>query len=582
MEEKAVLALLKELHQDHILERYNSSTPEEKTAFITQFNELDKVCRGGIKDYLQRAKVLLEASKNKVNNFSDTTIEIPDDIPHIEIGTDEFFELDKLGFNQLKETVFVLVAGGLGERLGYTGIKIGLQNDLITLRTYIEVYTDFIKSYEDRIRKKEKVGDDWYIPFCIMTSGDTHDETIKLLKTHNDYGMRPGQISIVKQNKIPAILDNDCHLALEPDKFLIETKPHGHGDIHYLLYSYGKAKQWVKEGKKYMVQFMDTNVLAFNCVPASIGASVKYKYDINSIVVPRRPKDAIGAICRINRADGTSVVQNVEYNLVDPLLKDKYNGKGDIANESGFCDFPGNLNVLVFRLEPYLKILEETKGLVPEFVNPKYADESRTKFKSPTRLECLMQDVPKLIKNGETVGYTYFDRWFCFSACKNNLKDAIEKLKKNETGESAFTVERDIFRTNERLLSEICGKLEVVYTEPESELNIGGCTVKFGPKIVIYPSFAPTISELKEKLSKMKKGIKMTNNSILILKNDINIEEGIDLDGYLIVDKDEKDLVVCKNKKRIIYSLLHAGEGQDHEKLRGYAIMHVTNSDDSK
>jgi len=576
MEEKQVLALLKELNQDHIINKYNSSSEKEQKDFIIQINKLEKVCRGGLKGYLNRAKILLEESKNKVNHFSDTTIEIPDDIPHIEIGTPEFYELDQLGFDQLKDTVFVLVAGGLGERLGYSGIKIGLQNDLITLRTYIEVYTDFIKAYEDRVRKKEKekLDKDWYIPFCIMTSGDTHSETVSLLDTHNNYGMRPGQISIVKQNKIPAILDNDCHLALLGDKLRIETKPHGHGDIHYLLYKYGKAKEWVSKGKKYMVQFMDTNVLAFNCVPASIGASVKFNYDINSVVVPRRPKDAIGAICRINRKDGTSVVQNVEYNLVDPLLKDKYNGKGDIANETGFCDFPGNLNVLVFKLEPYLKILEQTQGLVPEFVNPKYADESRIKFKSPTRLECLMQDVPKLIKDGETVGYTYFDRWFCFSACKNNLLDAIEKLKKNETGESAFTVERDIFKTNERILQEICGKLTVIKTEPENEITIGEISVKFGPKIIIYPSYAPTISELKLKMSKMKQGIKMTNNSILILKNDINIEEGIDLDGYLVVDKDQKDLVVCKNKKRVIYNLLHTGEGKDHEKLRGYAILH--------
>ena len=576
MEEKQVLALLKELNQDHIINKYNSSSEKEQKDFIIQINKLEKVCRGGLKGYLNRAKILLEESKNKVNHFSDTTIEIPDDIPHIEIGTPEFYELDQLGFDQLKDTVFVLVAGGLGERLGYSGIKIGLQNDLITLRTYIEVYTDFIKAYEDRVRKKEKekLDKDWYIPFCIMTSGDTHSETVSLLDTHNNYGMRPGQISIVKQNKIPAILDNDCHLALLGDKLRIETKPHGHGDIHYLLYKYGKAKEWVSKGKKYMVQFMDTNVLAFNCVPASIGASVKFNYDINSVVVPRRPKDAIGAICRINRKDGTSVVQNVEYNLVDPLLKDKYNGKGDIANETGFCDFPGNLNVLVFKLEPYLKILEQTQGLVPEFVNPKYADESRIKFKSPTRLECLMQDVPKLIKDGETVGYTYFDRWFCFSACKNNLLDAIEKLKKNETGESAFTVERDIFKTNERILQEICGKLTVIKTEPENEITIGEISVKFGPKIIIYPSYAPTISELKLKMSKMKQGIKMTNNSILILKNDINIEEGIDLDGYLVVDKDQKDLVVCKNKKRVVYSLLKTGEGKDHEKLRGYAILH--------
>ena len=60
--------------------------------------------------------------------------------------------------------------------------------------------------------------EDWYIPFCIMTSGDTHEKTVSLLKSHSYYGMRPGQISIVKQNKIPAILDNDCHLSLEKDK----------------------------------------------------------------------------------------------------------------------------------------------------------------------------------------------------------------------------------------------------------------------------------------------------------------------------------------------------------------------------
>lgn len=35
------------------------------------------------------------------------------------------------------------------------------------------------------------------------------------------------------------------------------------------------------------------------------------------------------------------------------------------------------------------------QGLVPEFVNPKYADAAKSKFKKPTRLECMMQDHPK-------------------------------------------------------------------------------------------------------------------------------------------------------------------------------------------
>ena len=170
MDENQIFELLKGLNQVHIITKYNSSTKKEQQAFINQFNQLDKVCRGGIKDYLKRAKILLEESKNKINNFKETKIEIPDNIPHIEIGTPLFFELEQLGFNHLKETVFVLVAGGLGERLGYTGIKIGLQIDLITLRTYIEVYTDFIRAYEERIRKSEQLPQEWYIPFCIMTS----------------------------------------------------------------------------------------------------------------------------------------------------------------------------------------------------------------------------------------------------------------------------------------------------------------------------------------------------------------------------------------------------------------------------
>ena len=43
------------------------------------------------------------------------------------------------------------------------------------------------------------------------------------------------------------------------------------------------------------------------------------------------------------------------------------------------------------KISTYSKCLEATKGLVPEFVNPKYADESRSVFSTPTRLECMMQ-----------------------------------------------------------------------------------------------------------------------------------------------------------------------------------------------
>ena len=569
MKEEQILDLLKETNQTEIIEKYKNSKEEDKKSFIEQFNSLEKATPGGIKDYLKRAKILLEDSKNNVNPFKDYTPQVPLGFD-IKVGSDQFYELDKLGFSEIENTVFVLVAGGLGERLGYPDIKIGIETDLITKRKFIEIYIEFIKAFEDRIKKNKKMEENWFIPLCIMTSDDTHKKTVELLEKYKNFGLKENQISIVKQEKCPAIIDNECHLALMKDKLLIETKPHGHGDIHYLLYKSGKVRDWISQGKKYLVLFQDTNILAFNCIPSAIGSSIKLKLDINSICVPRKPKDAIGAICKLVKNDGTSFTNNVEYNQLDSLLREKYNKEGDVPNKDGISDFPGNINIIVFKLDTYIKALEETKGLIPEFVNPKYTDETRTKFKSPTRLECLMQDLPKLLKSGENVGFTSYERWFCFSACKNNLNDACNKLKKNQSPESAFSVEQDIFIFNKKIM-EITGKLEIEETEKPNEVEIEGCKIKFGPKIIIYPDFAPTVTELKEKLMNMKNKIKMTNNSTLVLKKDVKIEEGINLKGFCEIEKDEK-MVDCHNEKNKIYIKLEEGAGTIYEKIRGYTV----------
>ena len=86
-----------------------------------------------------------------------------------------------------------------------------------------------------------------------MTSGDTHDKTKAFLEKNLNFWIKKDQIILIKQNKMPAILDNDWHLALEKDQFLLLTKPHGHGDIHYLFYQSGLAQKWIDKGKKYMI-----------------------------------------------------------------------------------------------------------------------------------------------------------------------------------------------------------------------------------------------------------------------------------------------------------------------------------------
>lgn len=301
-------------------------------------------------------------------------------------GSAEFVEKEELGLSVAHKCAFVLVAGGLGERLGYSDIKLSLPTQSLTESCYLELYVAQI------LTMQAKAGAGAFLPLAIMTSGDTHDRTVDLLKAHKDFGAAPGQITLIKQEKVPALTDNQAHFALEEgDPYTIETKPHGHGDVHTLLSSSGLADKWCKEGRQYIVFFQDTNALCFTVTIAAVGVSLALGLEINSIAVPRKAKDAVGAITKLVRKDGSSITVNVEYNQLEPMLKSSGFPEGDVNGPDGFSPFPGNINQLIFAIPPYVEVLKRTGGLVPEFVNPKYADAAKNRFKKPTRLECMMQ-----------------------------------------------------------------------------------------------------------------------------------------------------------------------------------------------
>ena len=113
---------------------------------------------------------------------------------------------------------------------------------------------------------------------------------------------------------------------------------------------------------------------------------------MNSLCIPRKKGEKyFGGICLL-KGKFRSLTINVEDNQLSSVLKGE-----EKLDEKGYSIYPGNTNTLLFDLKRYVPILEKTSGIVTEFVNPKYADETKTKFKFPTRLECMMQDYPKLL-----------------------------------------------------------------------------------------------------------------------------------------------------------------------------------------
>lgn len=557
---------------------------EEKIKLCEQLADLDNSYPGGLTSYLTKAKRLLKESADGTNPFTEFTASVPvgENLVYGEENSSgmSFSEAESVGLTGIADVAFVLVAGGLGERLGFSGIKLSLETNLCTNKSYLEVYAKYIQAMQ-RMAHIKTGRDNIRIPLVIMTSGDTDPLTRKLLADNNNFGFEEGQVQIVCQDKVAALKDSNAGLSLSKEnRWEIETKPHGHGDVHHLLYREGHVENWVKEGRKHVVFLQDTNALVINSILPTLGVSIEKGFHMNSICIPRLAGEAAGAITRLEHQSdpNKSLVINVEYNQLDPLLSTQGDRLGDVADpDTGYSPYPGNANNLVLELNSYYNTLQgEDQGVVVEFVNPKYKDETRTDFKKPTRLECMMQDFPKLLQkemgSEANVGFTMFERWFTFSPAKNSLESGVEAVEKGSKAPGTMSsAESDKYIQNQRKL-KLAG-MDIHVSEESDLVPLAGIPVTPGPNVILCPAFGITKNEIIEKIQ----GGKITTRSSLVLEGESLTVKNLDLDGALVIRaahgcEVEVDGLVVRNKG---WEKVEVPEGADVPEvvaIRGYTM----------
>lgn len=425
---------------------------------------------------------------------------------------------------------------------------------MATETVYLKYYIETILAIQSRYSEP-----DVKLPLCIMVSNDTNEGTIELLEVNDYFGMDRDQITIVQQGDgVPALQDNDATIAMDAaDPCKIQAKPHGHGDIHSLLHSHRVALDWCKKGLEWVIFFQDTNGLAFHTLPLALGVSNSRNLVMNSIAVPRKGKQAVGGIATlvnekgeeryVSGAVGIGMINihillslflfsnrtiNVEYNQLDPLLRASGFPDGDVNDpKTGFSPFPGNINQLLFKLKPYAEALLRTNGAMPEFVNPKYADEAKTIFKKPTRLECMMQDFPTVLSGdaAKRVGFTSIAADLCFSPVKNATADGVKLQGKGTAPGVAATGEADQYGAVRKIMVSIGCKVE-----DASESTFDGIKVVAGPEIVLKPSFAVCPAEYTSRFSDPSK-VTISGRSSLVIEGNVIIES-LTLDGALTIE----------------------------------------------
>nr|GEU99093.1 UDP-sugar pyrophosphorylase [Tanacetum cinerariifolium] len=514
--------MLLELGQLHLFQHWPDPGVDDhyKKALLDQVAILNSSYPGGLSSYIKTARKLLADSKAGRNPFDGFTPSVPSG-EVLTFGDDKFMQYEEIGVKEVRNAAFVLVAGGLGERLGYNGIKVALPTETTTGSCFLQYYIESILALSEASFKQVQGECRRDVPFVIMTSDDTHERTLQLLESNAYFGMKPTQIKLLKQEKVACLADNDARLALDPNnKYIIQTKPHGHGDVHALLYSSGLLKEWKDAGLRWVLFFQDTNGLLFKGIPSALGVSASKEYHVNSLAVPRKAKEANGGITKLTHTDGREMVINVEYNQLDPLLR--ATGHADVL----FIYEYGPLQ-LILELGSYIDELSKTGGAIKEFINPKYTDSTKTAFKSSTRLECMMQDYPKTLPASARVGFTVTEKWLAYAPVKNNPQDAA-KVPKGNSNHGATSGEMAIYRANNMILK----KAGVNVDNPVTEV-FNGQEVEVWARIVWKPKWAVTFADVKSKVSGNNS---VSKKSTLVIKGrDIFIED-LSLDGALIVD----------------------------------------------
>ncbi|HMB01405.1 MAG TPA: UTP--glucose-1-phosphate uridylyltransferase [Spirochaetota bacterium] len=536
-EQQQLAEKLIKLYQTHLFADWDppGTNDNAKKRFLQRLSETDKAYPGGLQQYIANARTQLKKIRSNTNPYTGYIPTDPQTYNLKEFNS-SYQEYEAIGLKNCSAMGVVLVAGGLGERLGYQGLKIDIPVEILENTTYMELYCSFIKALQNRC------GHNCRIPFIIMTSDDTNEATVKLLKDSNYYGLVKEQFIILKQEPVPALADNEANLALKA-KYELALKPHGHGDIHMLMHKHNIAGKLAAQNINHLLFIQDTNAQALKAALTACGVSVKHNLTFNSIAVPRIPGEAAGALACLQKKDESkSITINIEYNQLDALLRQTVDARGDVAGEDGFSRFPGNINILVINLSDYTRILKQTRGIIAEFINPKYADNEKTTFKKPARLETMMQDLPKLFSHNEKTGVTVFNRRWCFSANKNNLTDAAQKYQAGKPPESGASAESDFYLAN-RMQARFAG---MQVSKGENKL-IYGIPFQNGPRIFLSPDFALTLAEVKQKI----KGGSLSDQAVLILMGRDIYLENIKLKGNsgLIVKAVPGAKVIIKDKK---------------------------------
>ncbi len=253
-------ALLK-LKQEHLIRHYESLSEEEQVQFSNNLKQAD-------------FNKLAFAFDEKMTNEEQVDIKAQEF--SVKSSLDESKLYDK-GLELIKnnKAAMLIMAGGMGSRLGFDGAKGGFI--LANNKSVFEIHIDRLKVLYDECKV--------YPLLLIMCSDLNFNYTLDFFKNNNYFDYPKNKIRFFKQGNLPACDEN--YKVLLADKCKIKEVPDGNGGIFDALNKSGLLKELREEGIKWLHIAGVDNVLLRLLDPVFLAFAEDSKLNIASKSVQR-------------------------------------------------------------------------------------------------------------------------------------------------------------------------------------------------------------------------------------------------------------------------------------------------------
>src|SRR5262249_13444530 len=187
-----------------------------------------------------------------------------------------------------------LVAGGQGSRLNFDPPKGQYPVGPVSGKTLFQVHAEKVLASSRRHGAP--------LPFLIMTSDATHDETVAFFEQHSFFGLPRHDVSFFQQGMMPALdLGTGRLLLEEPGRLFLS--PDGHGGTLTALRSSGLLDQMKIRGIRHIFYFQVDNPLVKVADPTFLGYHLAAGAEASSRVVAKTgPEEKMGVFAQVDGA----------------------------------------------------------------------------------------------------------------------------------------------------------------------------------------------------------------------------------------------------------------------------------------